>query len=314
MTAPTLSREAERYARLTGLDRQVLAEMLGAWSTLDLDDIQFSFEFDVLPSMLVALTTGQRQAADIGADFMRAAAVDLDAEPGPEVDRGAFAGVASDGRSLPGLLTQPFVSLLQALAVGVQRPVAQKFASDQIDRITVTQLHDAAREAGQVGLVTTPEIKGYTRFVEPGACGRCVVIAGRFYRWNDGFDRHPKCRCGHRPTTKANPRVQDPRELFDDMTPAEQAKAFTVDGAQAIRDGADPSRVINARKGMSTVQTPSGRNIAARTNVLGQDVFTTRSLTRGRKAPPRLMPASIYELATDRADAVRLLRLHGYIT
>lgn len=313
MTTPTLSLEAERYARVTTLDRKVLAALLVAWGLLDPDDYQGSFTYSVLPLLLAQLSAGQQQAADIGADFMDAAATAAGADQGPAVNRQAFAGVASDGRSLAGLLTQPFVKLLSGLAVGVQRPVAQSIAINEIDLIAVTQLHDAARESEQVGLVANREIHGYTRFVEPGACGRCVVIAGRFYRWNEGFKRHPRCRCGHRPWTRSSPRVQDPRELFDSMTPEEQARAFTNAGAQAVRDGADPSRVINARKGMSTVQTSSGRNIAARTDAFGQQVFTTRTLVKGRKAPPRLMPASIYELATDRADAIRLLRLHGFI-
>lgn len=287
--------------------------MLAAWGLLDPADYQGSFTSSVLPLLLSGMVSGQREAADIGADFLDEAARSAGAEQGPTVNRQAFTGVASDGRDLPGLLSQPYVSLLTALSAGVRRPVAQSMAVDHLDRIAVTQLHDAARESEQVGLVANTELKGYTRFVEPGACGRCVILAGRFYRWNDGFKRHPRCRCGHAPTTKSNPRVQDPRELFDSMTKAEQDQAFTVDGARAIRDGADPSRVINARKGMATVQTASGRNIAARTDVFGQQAFTTSALARGRNAPPRLMPASIYELATDRADAIRLLRLHGYI-
>lgn len=269
---------------------------------------------DVLPQMIAVLTAGQREAADIGADYMEQSAQNLDVPIGPPVNRSAFAGIASDGRGLPGLLTDPFVGFLAALAHGVQTAPAMSMTSWAYDRIGVTQLHDAAREAEHVGLVANREITGYTRFVEPGACGRCVILAGRFYRWNDGFDRHPKCRCGHRATSRSNPKVQDPRELFSEMSPEQQDRAFTKAGAQAIRDGSDPARVVNARNGMSTVQKPSGRLVAARTDVLGRQVFTTRTLTSGRNAPPRLMPASIYELATDRADAIRLLRLHGFIT
>lgn len=54
----------------------------------------------------------------------------------------------------------------------------------------------------------------------------------------------------------------------------------------------------------------------------GRDVFVTTEgvtkrgiygKTRGKK-PVRLMPESIVSLATDRADAIRLLKLYGYIT
>lgn len=288
--------------------------MLLAWGLLDLESPQLSFIADVLPQMLAVLMNGQRQAADIGADYMDASADALGVSQGPLVNRSAFVGVASDGRDLTGLLTDPFVGFLTALARGAQHPLAKSVTAGAYDRIAVTQLHDAARESGQVGLVVNTEIRGYTRFVEPGACGRCVVLAGRFYRWNDGFKRHPKCRCANVPSTRSNPHAQSARELFDAMSVEQQNASFTVDGAQAIRDGADPSRVINARQGMSTVQSPTGRNVAARQDVLGQQVFTTTALAKGRNAPARLMPASIYELATDRQDAIRLLRLHNYIT
>jgi hypothetical protein len=95
---------------------------------------------------------------------------------------------------------------------------------------------------------------------------------------------------------------QDPREQFDAMTRAEQDHSFTVAGAEAIRLGADPARVVNARAGMATVK------------VYGQNVQATTVLAGGKKAPVRLMPASILKLADgDRVEAERLLRLHQFI-
>ena len=57
--------------------------------------------------------------------------------------------------------------------------------------------------------------------------------------------------------------------------------------------------------------------------MFGRRVFvTTEGTTRrgvagarlGQARTPRLMPESILEIATDREDAVRLLRRFGYIT
>ena len=36
-------------------------------------------------------------------------------------------------------------------------------------------------------------VGGYVRMVQAGACSRCVVLAGKWYRKNQGFQRHPGC-------------------------------------------------------------------------------------------------------------------------
>jgi hypothetical protein len=81
------------------------------------------------------------------------------------------------------------------------------------------------------------------------------------------------------------------------MSAAEQDKVFTKAGAQAIRDGADPAKVVNARRGMQTAA--DGR------------LYTTEAA--GRTAS-RLMPEQIYREANgSRDEAIRLLRRFGYI-
>jgi hypothetical protein len=305
----TLTLEAERFARVTALDRWASDAVLAAWAGLDLTDLQGSFVGDVLPAALTAVTTAQLEAADIGADYTDAVAEREGIGAGPRVNRAGFVGIASDGRSLGGLLSQPLVDLFKALAVGLQSGSAVAASRDSLDEIVTTQVHDAAREAEHVGLAANTDLAGYLRVVEPKACGRCVILAGRFYRWNDGFLRHPRCRCSNQPLERAS-EPQSPRELFDRMSPEDQVNAFGVDGARAVRDGADPARVVNARRGMST--TTNGRK--ARVNVFGREVFTTTEMAKGRKAPVRLMPQSIYEIAAgDRDEAIRLLRANQYI-
>lgn len=315
----TSSLEAERLARVTLLDRRTVAEMLAIWRALDLDDLQGSFLADVLPAELDVLTQAQLDAADVGADYAIAMAAIAGAPDGPDVNRAALVGVASDGRDLPGLLSQPLVDLFKALAVGVPAAPAMEFSQQSLERIAVTQIHDTARAAEQVADTANSRIRGYLRLVEPKACGRCIILAGRFYRWNEGFKRHPRCRCTHKPITGGwTDADQDPRELFEALSPAEQERAFTKAGAEAIRLGADPASVVNARRGMTTATSPSGRQLLTRRDVLGQQVFTTtvgtgRTRAERRKAPVRLMPESILELAASREEAIRLLTLHRYI-
>lgn len=116
----------------------------------------------------------------------------------------------------------------------------------------------------------------------------------------------------------------DLRRTFEAMSRVDQDKTFTINGAQAIRDGADINRVVNARRGMATAGETRTRTRAdglvvnerirrqTTTRVGGRDVFTTTEAA-GRR--PRLMPEEIYRIAgTDRAEAVRLLRSNGYLT
>jgi hypothetical protein len=76
--------------------------------------------------------------------------------------------------------------------------------------------------------------------------------------------------------------------------------------------------VVNARRKASglTSAAEGQRRSLRRRNVFGQPMFTTSEVTvygsRGQKLV-RLMPESIYEIAKDRADLLRLLRVHGYI-
>lgn len=79
---------------------------------------------------------------------------------------------------------------------------------------------------------------------------------------------------------------------------------FTKDGAKAIRDGADPGQVVNARRGMAV---SAGRTVTT-------EGTSRRGFARSRLGGAvRLMPEQIYRDASSREEAVRLLRLHGYL-
>lgn len=204
---------------------------------------------------------------------------------------GALVGVASDGRDLGSLLTLPDLT------------------AAQFDRIVATQLQDVARQAAAIERAVRPQVTHYVRALNLPSCGRCVVLAGKPERSDVAFRRHPRCDCLAVPSNAANAGrlATDPVEAFDAMTAAERAKAFTRAGAEAISLGANIGRVVNARSGMGTAQ------------VFGRDVKTTGALRRRYGRGPRgdevrLMPESIAQIATDRDDHLRLLRLYGYIT
>lgn len=91
---------------------------------------------------------------------------------------------------------------------------------------------------------------------------------------------------------------------FNSLSAAEQDRLFTKAGAEAIRSGADLARVVNARRGMYEA---GGRSFT-------REATTRRGRLPGQSRGPRLMPAQILrEAGGDRAEALRLFRLHGYL-
>jgi hypothetical protein len=286
------------------------------WSEVNLDRIAASW-LDLMFSRVLHIVSAAQLAAARGASIYvdRIRRIRRRDRPPHRVEHRRFAGIASDGRPLTTLLTQPAGTTLRAIRDGAPPRTAAVLGATQLDMIVRSEVADAGRVATGVEVTATPTL-GYVRMLSPPSCSRCAVLAGRFYRWNSGFQRHPRCDCIHIPATEdqADDLRTDPQAYFDSLSEAEQNRVFTNAGAAAIRDGANLGRVVNARRGMTT--TASGRLTTQR--VMGRDVFTTTEGTRRRRggAPPvRLMPEAIYlEARGSRDEAIRLLRLHGYIS
>lgn len=241
----------------------------------------------------------------------------VDPEPDALPMARSLSYVASDGRSIDGLMD--FTR-------------SPEVTRAQFDLIVLTQLSDVARSASVLGSSVRRSVTGYVRMLEQPSCSRCVILAGKFYRHNQGFQRHPRCDCRHIPSTEnvAGDLRTDPKAYFESLGAAEQDRVFTKAGAEVIRNGADISQVVNARAGMSTAQPPlrgnrdrwTARGRIAKVDVFGRPMYTTtegmtkRGLAykaRGRQYV-RLMPESIIELADgDRGELLRLLKVHGYI-
>lgn len=115
-----------------------------------------------------------------------------------------------------------------------------------------TQIQDAGRHAEAVSMVARAKV-GYVRMVNLPSCSRCIALAGAWYKWNQGFLRHPRCDCRHIPAVEAGARglTTNPYDAFESLSREEQDRFFTKAGAEAIRDGADINQVVNARRGMS---------------------------------------------------------------
>lgn len=265
-----------------------------------------------IPTVAAAITNAQRTAATsaLVSGALALGEQSTWAAPDGLVDPDAFAGLAADGRNLDTLLRAPAITARTLIADGMEPAQALAAGGRQLSMIVLTEIADAGRGAAGVQIAARPRV-GYVRMLNPPSCSRCVVLAGRFYRWNQGFLRHPRCDCKHVPTMVtdqaeafAEGLIDDPYEAFNRMSEAEQNRVFTNAGARAIRDGADMYQVVNARRGMKY----RGAFTSEGTSKHG---WAGQILRRGQK---RMTPETIYRLNPNREQAVEALRAQGYIT
>lgn len=277
-----------------------LASVRSQWARMG-PDFDGSWQ-TVGPRLLTLLSAAQLAAARAGFDYIGTALDEMgvDAPAEGTLNARALAGVASDGRPLDSLL---YESVIRAKSeIGAGAPVRDALASGRntLDLITRVQVTDAGRIGSGIGIASRPGVAGYVRQLNPPSCGRCAILGGKFYRWNAGFERHFSCDCTHVPVDSIKSPVAaeriDPDAYFRSLSTQQQDDLFGVANSRAIRDGADLARAVNATGRKSGVYTAGGRKY-----------------TRDLRHAMRPTPEHIYEVAEDRADAIRLLRFHGYI-
>jgi hypothetical protein len=288
---------AEEYR----VQRRRIAELVDArtgrlWRRMSAGDLDGAWAAQQR-AQLAAVTAGQLLAAEAAARYVPRALEEQGIDPaGTALRPAGFAGVASDGRPLQGLLRAPLTEVKTRIGDGYAPDAALVAGGATLKLITVTQVADAGRAAAGVGITAHPEVTGWARALNPPSCARCTVLAGRVYRRNDGFLRHPGCDCSHH-------LVGENTGDESRTDPAAAVRAGQVTGLpkasrRAILDGADPAQVINATTRRGSLYTAGGKQ------------YTREG---GRRLRPT--PDTIYRHAgDDRAEAVRLFRRHGYLT
>lgn len=293
-----------------------------AWRRVDRDDLRGSWA-RLMPELLLIVTGAQVKAAHSADPYLqRLLGLDSERAESDVLQPSALAGVAPDGRDLATLLMYPLWSALAALARGQSLARAWAAGAATLDLLVRTIVSDTGRSADLVGMLVRPAVTSYVRVVELPACARCIVLAGREYGLSTGFDRHPRCDCTMEPVTRLHrPAPTSAKTVVEQMTDAQRHKAFGASAVKALADGADIEQVVNARRGMTTA-TYYRRTVktttqgTTRRGLAGQRRKTFRRVSGNRYATakaPRLMPEEIYRIADDRAHALRLLRLHGYL-
>lgn len=290
-----LSSVEGQYVRQVKIASATASAAQKLWRRLG-DD--FSAQWQALRPQMLSVVESGRAASVVTALPYTAAVLAEQGVSAPrvaELDGSRFVATAPSGAPLATVLDAPVVRTRSLIGQGTPVASALEAGGSYLAGIVLTLLADTRRAVYGADITSRPKVGGYVRMLEPPSCSRCVILAGRFYRWNAGFQRHPRCDCEHIPTASAadaQAHLQDPYEYFNSLSKEQQDKVFGSSQAQSIRDGADIYRVENVR--MRGLSTANGR---------GRDRwYSTMTVD------------DVYEVAGDNRDlAISLLREQGYI-
>jgi len=240
-----VSVEADALAYYTDtslLSKQAIAAILALWRRLDAGDISGSWAA-LMPDAVAALVAAETVAAEL-ADPYLSAVLDNSATQAA-IDVG---GMVEPSGSL---LYLPVIEAKTLIGQGFDAGAALRSAGQRLAMYTQTSVVDTARSAVAAGMAARPHAAGYYRALRPPSCARCAILAGRFYRWNKGFKRHPRCDCVHVPVNEPDDSLE-----FDAHAAiaAGQVTGLSKADLQAIVEhGANPAQVINAKQAMYDV-------------------------------------------------------------
>jgi hypothetical protein len=281
---------SDHYRAQQRLTLATLALVRREWRRMG-DDLDASWR-RVGPRIATLVAAAQVGAARDGSAYVPDAldeqGIEAEVDGTPRAE--AFTGATSlDGMtygSMDALLYGAVISARTAPVESLDERLRAGAAS--LDRLVHTQISDAGRMSASTAIAATLGA-GWVRAVNPPCCQRCAVLAGKFFKSNEGFRRHPQCDCRHVPTTEANW-----EDVGVTISP-DQVTDLTKAQRDAISEGADFNRVVNSRRGRSS------------------DLMTTSELAtriRGR----RLTPEGIYKVSSSREEVLRRLRDNGYLT
>lgn len=306
------------YTQQQTATRQLATVAQLAWEQMPADDLRAQYEYWAQASPRVAdrIAATQYENATRAAEYVGTAALVQGASnvDAPVVRPLAFLSPTDD---VVEWLQAPMHHLARATLLGAPATVAKRAALSTLVRVASTLAQDAGREATGVGVAAHPELGGYYRRLQAPTCDRCAILAGRFYEWNEGFQRHPRCDCEHVPA--AEKYDNGGYDVLDGIRNGEVTGLSQADYKAIVEEGADPSQVINARRPGAVsysqmfgkrVQVTSSGNFApngfANLRLNGGKYRVERSL--------RLTPREIYrQAAGDKELARQLLYRHAYI-
>ncbi|QIS38629.1 VG15 protein [Clavibacter capsici] len=328
-------------SRRIALSDRASTQALRLFRRADVRNLDASWSV-LAPLLVDTVAEAQVSAATASAGFVRSVAREQGVSQGFDtVIPESFSNMVATGDDLGAALFTGVTTTKSYISKGVAPARAFKIGASVLAAIAKSAVNDMGRESDRV----TASSAGYTRYVRvinPGACSRCAILAG-VGSYATAFKRHPACKCTAAPIKGDGDDApaslfNSPGEYFESLPTSEQDRIFTESGAQALRDGADFSAVVNARRGAYAVPVgggklppfgfKNGKPVKAYT---GEGTTLRGSFGRAQyrrnqealKAPGdryrrtttrRLTPDGVYALADgDREKALELLGYYGYM-
>lgn len=266
--------------RRIALGHDLARRLIRLWRTVPLKNLDAGWQF-VAPKMQALVASAQLTAADQAAPYLAVLDRSYGLEPKPAaIVPEAFANVMGDGREVAPALFGAVTNTKKLIGAGLAPTTAFESGAAFLSMVAQAALHDMARNADLV----LGAGRGYTRYVRVvngAACSRCAILAG-IYSGPDAFKRHTGCQCGAvaLPEDRKAPKGlhDSPQSFFDSLSRSEQDRRFTKSGAEAIRQGASVSKVVNARRGAR------GLGYSSRITIPGSTRSHLKPLTIGIRA------------------------------
>lgn len=338
--------EAHQNARLRVTDVGT-ARALRLFRAMNVDALDRSWDA-IAPALVASVSAAQVQAARQSTEYMNRVEAFYGTSTPAAIVPEAFGGVTHDGREVGPAAYGAVTRTKELIGRGAAPSAAFEVGAAFLATVVGAAIQDSGRNA-DLTLAAGKRWVRYVRVVSAGACSRCAILAGRD-DYRKPFLRHPRCRCTMFPIAdeRGDREIPEgffssPGEYFESLSPRERERVFTKAGAKAIELGADPAKVVNARRGyfgsaprgaaprrLRPIQIgvkPDGSPLLVyatdeATTVRGsfgrlEIARTEQAIREGRyrrTTTIRLMPEQIMKMAGDNPDRAReLLQRYGYL-
>lgn len=326
---------SDHQHRLTVTSERAARRVVRLWRSSPVAELDYRWD-SVAPQIERVVSRAQATAARQADAYVTEAAREQGVStPRARVIPEAFTGVTREGREITPELYTAVATTKTLVGRGVGIGQAFHAGAAYMYVMAASLVRDAGRSADRTAAVSRGA-RHSVRVVQEGACSRCAILAGVIgYRVD--FQRHPGCRCTSMwlwDDEVPDGFYRDTTDYFESLTPSEQDRIFTKAGAEAIRHGANPIQVVNARRGaLTTLKRPDVplsparlRPVRIGTRADGSPILvyatpegtTARSRWMGdsryrRSSSVRLMPEQIMRMSTDPDRIRELLRQYGYL-
>jgi len=236
-------------SRIITRTEQATQDAVDLWGRVDVNNLDTSWAAWG-PQIVAKATTVQYANAVDSQRYLNQVARAAGAGSADPIIPSSFVGIDGSGRGIDTLLFGAVTTTKQGIGAGMGLTDAFHAGASYLAAMMKTALRDVGRSSDLTAMMGK-SYTHYVRVVSAGACSRCAILAGIGSAARP-FSRHVGCQCTAAPdTTRGNGIYQSPGEYFDSLSKAEQDRVFTKAGAEAIRSGADPIKVVDSRRGMS---------------------------------------------------------------